>query len=140
MSLPVRILKSLCSTLNSISPTVCTATLTHHAKVIDDCASDSNHKKLLGMTTYLCHQYQEASATHHKMMESYNEKCNAAGPLGVESWTTQIKTAEAQHLDQIYHANIVQHKTESDQSPSGQLPTPGPTEAWLELALLVEEK
>jgi hypothetical protein len=53
------ILKSLWSLLNSISPTVRTATLPHRAEMLDD-ATDSNHKKMLSMTATLCSKYREA--------------------------------------------------------------------------------
>lgn len=43
------ILESLWSGLNRITPATRTATLAHRAEVIDDHASDSNHKKALGM-------------------------------------------------------------------------------------------
>ena len=43
------ILETLWSTLNSITPTVRTATLAHRAEIIDDHATDSNHKKMLAM-------------------------------------------------------------------------------------------
>lgn len=43
------ILESLWAGLNRISPSTRTATLAHRAEVIDDHASDSNHKKALGM-------------------------------------------------------------------------------------------
>jgi len=39
------ILESLWSTLNTITPATRTATLAHRAEIIDDHASDSNHKK-----------------------------------------------------------------------------------------------
>jgi hypothetical protein len=50
------ILKSLWSSLNSISPTVRTATLPHRAEMLDDHATDSNHKKMLSMTATHCAQ------------------------------------------------------------------------------------
>ena len=43
------ILESLWSSLNTISPTMCTATLAHRAETLDDHMMDSNHKKLLGI-------------------------------------------------------------------------------------------
>ena len=43
------ILESLWSRLNAISTATQTATLAHRAEVIDDHASDSNHKKALGI-------------------------------------------------------------------------------------------
>ncbi len=47
------ILESLWSTLNTITPSTRTATLAHRAEVIDDHATDSNHKKALAMGTHL---------------------------------------------------------------------------------------
>ncbi|KAM6494950.1 hypothetical protein JOM56_009573, partial [Amanita muscaria] len=43
------ILESLWSSLNAISPTVRTATLAHRAEMLDDHATDSNNRKLVGM-------------------------------------------------------------------------------------------
>jgi Kyakuja-Dileera-Zisupton transposase len=43
------ILEMLWASLNTISPTMRTATLAHRAKTIDDHATDSNHKKMLGI-------------------------------------------------------------------------------------------
>ena len=54
------ILESLWSLLNSISLTVRTATLPHRAEMLDDHATDLNHKKMLGMTVTLCSKSQEA--------------------------------------------------------------------------------
>lgn len=47
------ILESLWASMNTITPTVRTATLAHRAEIIDDHACDSNHKKLLGMSKSL---------------------------------------------------------------------------------------
>ena len=47
------ILESLWSTLNTITPSTRTATLAHRAEVIDDHATDPNHKKALAMGTHL---------------------------------------------------------------------------------------
>jgi hypothetical protein len=44
------ILESLWATLNTITPSTRTATLAHRAEIIDDHASDSNHKKMLAMS------------------------------------------------------------------------------------------
>jgi hypothetical protein len=47
------ILEMLWSSLNTISPTMRTATLAHRAETIDDHATDSNHHKMLGIGKYL---------------------------------------------------------------------------------------
>lgn len=49
------ILESLWANLNTISPTVRTATLAHRAEMLDDHCSDSNFKKLLGMGEFAFH-------------------------------------------------------------------------------------
>jgi hypothetical protein len=50
------ILEMLWSSLNTIMPTTRTATLAHRADTIDDHATDSNHKKMLGISKLdLCH-------------------------------------------------------------------------------------
>lgn len=51
------ILESLWSVLNTITPSTRTATLAHRAEIIDDHASDSNHKKALGMGTIFISYY-----------------------------------------------------------------------------------
>ncbi|KAF8224439.1 hypothetical protein L208DRAFT_1080349, partial [Tricholoma matsutake] len=48
------ILKSLWSSLNSISPAVRTVTLPHWPEMLDDHATDPNHKKMLSMAVTLC--------------------------------------------------------------------------------------
>jgi len=42
-----KILESVWSTYNTISMAVRTATLAHHAEVLDDHACDNNHKKAI---------------------------------------------------------------------------------------------
>jgi hypothetical protein len=44
------ILESLWSSLNSITPSMRTATLAHRAEMIDDHANNSNYKKMIGMS------------------------------------------------------------------------------------------
>jgi hypothetical protein len=46
------ILESLWAGLNTMSPAMRTATLAHRAEVLDDHATDSNHKKLLALSEY----------------------------------------------------------------------------------------
>ena len=54
------ILESLWSSLNSISPTAHTATIAHRAKMLDDHATDSNHKKMLGIVSTLWKSHRTA--------------------------------------------------------------------------------
>ena len=47
------ILETLWSTLNSISPSLCTATLAHRSEVLDNHMNDGNWKKMVSMSEYL---------------------------------------------------------------------------------------
>ena len=51
------ILESLWANLNTIAPSTRTATLAHRAEIIDDHATDSNHKKALAMGKCLKKSY-----------------------------------------------------------------------------------
>ncbi|KAF8801050.1 hypothetical protein BYT27DRAFT_7216408 [Phlegmacium glaucopus] len=54
------IMESLWSSLNAISLTACTATLAHQAEMLDNHATDSNHKKTLGIISSLCRSNRTA--------------------------------------------------------------------------------
>ena len=47
------ILESLWANMNTISPAARTATLAHRSEILDDHASDSNHKKAVGLCKYI---------------------------------------------------------------------------------------
>lgn len=139
------ILESLWSSLNSISPTVRTATLAHRAEILDDHASDSNHKKLLGMTKYLCHRYLDSAEHLTNMIQNYAEQSEAAGPLAVQSWTTQIAQAERHRLTNlklmdIYGSKRVCDHAYSQSSASESSACQPEIHAWLMFAITVEEK
>jgi hypothetical protein len=55
------ILEPLWANMNTISPAARTATLAHRAEMLDDHASDSNHKKALGLR----------ESTHTDYIDSY---------------------------------------------------------------------
>jgi hypothetical protein len=90
------ILESLWSSLNRISPSTRTATLAHRAEVIDDHASDSNHKKALGMgnsiivehrlcaylgtAAVLCKRFVEASEMVQVTIHYYDQMTSIVAP------------------------------------------------------------
>ena len=88
------ILESLWSSLNSISPTARMATLAHWAKMLDDHATDSNHKKTLGMVSSLCRSYQHAIDMLDHAKIYYLNLTDQAGKTAVEKWTEDIEAAE----------------------------------------------
>jgi hypothetical protein len=73
------ILESLWSLLNSISLTVRTATLPHQAEMLDDHATDSDHKKMLGMTVRLCLKFCEAMEISAQLGNHHAELTAAFG-------------------------------------------------------------
>ncbi|KAF9470552.1 hypothetical protein BDN70DRAFT_821224 [Pholiota conissans] len=136
------ILESLWSTLNSISPSVRTATLAHRAEVLDDHACDSNHKKALGMTSYLCTRLADALKNHDDSLQYFHELTNEAGPAAVSLWTNAIVVAEKNRLVDPKAMNI--YCTQKVGKPDGVVksaPIAGASlEHWLTYALKVEEK
>ena len=73
------ILESLWSSLNSISPAVRTATLPHRAEMLDDHASDSNHRKMLSMMAMLCSKSQDALEVSTQLGKLHEELMAAFG-------------------------------------------------------------
>ncbi|KAH9478215.1 hypothetical protein JR316_0008668 [Psilocybe cubensis] len=92
------ILESLWADLNAISPAAQTATLAHQAEILDDHACDSNHKKALGITKYLCQRYLEAEETRDKYRICFSNLTNSADPEAIKLWTQQIEHVEKNRL------------------------------------------
>ncbi|KAF8233707.1 hypothetical protein L208DRAFT_1265435, partial [Tricholoma matsutake] len=78
------ILESLWASLNSISPTVRTATLPHWAEMLDDHATDSNHKKMFGMTVTLCSKSWEALENSTQLGQYHGELMAAFRQLAIK--------------------------------------------------------
>lgn len=141
------ILESLWSTLNSISPTARTATLAHRAEMLDDHATDSNHKKMLGIVTSLCKNHRTATDMLEHAELYYENLTTQAGSLAIAKWTADIEEAEERRrydltaMD-IYAANM------NKSGPSRPIISPGPVhspattslERWMAMALVVEAK
>jgi Kyakuja-Dileera-Zisupton transposase len=143
------ILESLWSSLNSISPTARTATLAHRAEMLDDHATDSNHKKTLGIISSLCRSHRTAVDMLDHAQTYYNNLTDEAGNIAVEKWTQDINEAEAERKNDIMAMDIYFAKTQdsatgnrsSDSGIRHAEPGTRPILAtWMELALAVEEK
>jgi hypothetical protein len=137
------ILESLWSTLNSISPTAWTATLAHRAEMLDDHATDSNHKKSLGMVTGLCRSYQNAVDMLDHLKMYYQNLANQAGKTAVEKWTDDIKMAEVNCKYDVSAMDIYATKLDNtpvdNRHPASGMPTTQ-LASWMECSLAVEEK
>lgn len=137
------ILESLWSSLNSISPTARTATLAHRAEMLDDHATDSNHKKNLGMVSSLCRLYRQAIDMLDHAKDYYYNLTTQAGETAVMKWTTDIESAEKMRkfdvsaMD-IYAAKLPDNPIGTRHTVAGN--PSSPLASWMELALKVEEK
>ncbi|KAF8799489.1 hypothetical protein BYT27DRAFT_7227805 [Phlegmacium glaucopus] len=136
------ILESLWSSLNAISPTARTATLAHRVEMLDDHATDSNHKKTLGIIATLCRSYQTAVDMLDHAKNYYQNLTDQAGMTAVEKWTQDIERAESMRKHDVKVMDMYAAKL--DDTPALQPLAPGmPRSAlasWMELSLAVEEK
>jgi len=136
------ILESLWSSLNSISPMSRTATLANRAETLDDHATDSNHKKTIGMVISLGRNFRHAVDMLAHAKGYYENLTEEAGVTAVERWTQDIENAERNRREDltvmdIYAANLAT-PLDNQQSAAG---TPNsPLVPWMELSLKVEEK
>ena len=141
------IMESLWSALNGISPSTRTATLAHRSEVLDDHACDSNFKKMIGMTKFLCRQHKNATLNLEEADKYLAELTNDADDLAIQQWTKEIESAERTRLvnaaDMDIYGARVGHTIREPTDPSsatGDAVPKSATETWLELALLIEEK
>jgi len=136
------ILESLWSTLNSISPSARTATLAHRADLLDDHATDSNHKKMLGIVSSLYKNYQKATDMSAHALEYYENLTMQAGPIAVAKWEGDVMAAESARTSHrpvmdIYSAKLDPPAT----SQSAPLDPSSPAlDRWMAFALIVEAK
>jgi hypothetical protein len=137
------ILESLWSSLNSISPTARTATLAHRAEMLDDHATDSNHKKCLGMVSSLCRSYRLAADMLDHAKPYYQNLTVQAGKTAIEKWSSDIKAAERNRKYDVTAMDIYAAKLPNSHLDTRH-PEPGrpttPLASWMELSLTVEEK
>jgi Kyakuja-Dileera-Zisupton transposase len=136
------ILESLWSTLNKVSPSARTATLAYRAEILDDHATDSNHRKMLGIVSTLCKSYDKATDMHLHAQEYYNNLSAQAGLTAVSKWKADIEEAETNRRYNLPAMDIYAAKQEKP--PERPAPAHDPAgvalERWMDLALTVEDK
>ena len=138
------ILESLWSSLNSISLTVRTATLAHRAEMLDDHATDSNHKTLLGMTVRLCSKSQEAWEISTQLGQHHVELTAAFGQQAIERWEDEVTSAESLRLTNVKVMDM--YATQGFTSASSALASgpalalvQSPVEEWIDFAIIFEQ-
>ena len=135
-----QIIESLWSNLNSISPTVRTATLPHRAETLDDHACDSNHKKLLSMTDNLQTRYLDAITMAGQTDVYYLDVARTVDPATLKTWEDEVRSTEGNRLTDvkvmdIYAARLPDRLSTEPITTSAS----APIDQWMEYALLVEE-
>lgn len=139
------ILESLWSSLNSISPTVRTATLPHRAEMLDDHATDSNHKKSLNMPDTLCVKYREALKTSVALSKHHAALTATFGQQAVDVWEQQVLAAEAVRLTNIKSMDIYATQGSAAEAAAASAPAAAPipsqsaAEEWIDFAIIVQE-
>ena len=91
-------MESLWLALNGISPSTCTATLAHHSEVLDDHMCNSNHKKMIGMTKFLCHQHKNTILNLEEVEQYLAKVTNDADNLAIQQCTQEIESVEQTRL------------------------------------------
>ncbi|KAH9481976.1 hypothetical protein JR316_0006506 [Psilocybe cubensis] len=137
------ILESLWADLNHISPAARTATLAHRAELLDDHASDSNHKKALGITKYLCRRHDEAEEKQEQYRVAFVNLTQGADPDAVKLWKQQIEEAESKRLvdPKVMDIYAAKRPGTSTVTPDAVPHRPlNPIESWIQFAVVVEER
>ncbi|PPR03552.1 hypothetical protein CVT24_007599 [Panaeolus cyanescens] len=142
------ILESLWSKLNEISPSLRTANLSTRSEVMDDHATDSNHKKMLALISSLRQQYHHAlsqSTSFRQYFEGLAPYCRAR----IGEWTKQIEHVEKHRLSDRSLMDVYGSLHDKDNVTSGgagltiaseSTENLSPADRYLAYALIVEEK
>ncbi|PPQ85582.1 hypothetical protein CVT24_009935, partial [Panaeolus cyanescens] len=141
------ILESLWSVLNEVSIAARTATLASRAEMIDDHASDSNHKKALNMIHFLCGLLIKAR-NQSKALDTYFSNLNMMCSARTAEWIKQVEYAENTRLSDVAVMDIYGTvQPNKPPPPSSDMAQPRENDAtsnkvfeYLELALFVEER
>ncbi|PPQ76341.1 hypothetical protein CVT24_008129 [Panaeolus cyanescens] len=140
------ILESLWSVLNEVSIAARTATLAGRAEIIDDHASDSNHKKALNMIHFLCNLLVKGR-NQSKALDSYFSDLNTMCSARTAEWTKQVEFAEQTRLSKVdvmdIYGTAKPDKTPPEDSVEQTCQSDTTTNEifeYLELALFVEER
>ena len=131
------ILESLWSTLNSISPSACMATLAHRAELLDDHTTDLNHKKMLSIISSLSKNHRKAIDMSQLAQEYYDNLTNVAGMTSIGLWEKEILEAESKRSENRSAMDIYVSKTERPitQVSAALDPQSSALDTWMAFAL-----
>jgi Kyakuja-Dileera-Zisupton transposase len=138
------ILESLWAVLNAVTPAMRTATLAHRAEIMDDHMTDSNHKKALGLTTWLCQRYTQAAAMSRSALLYYDKLTKGIDSETVKEWEAVISLAESERKQDRSVMDILgAAKPQSEEAtalPEMDRAADGLVSEWLQLAIQLQEK
>ena len=142
-----QIIESLWLNLNSISPTVQTATLLHRAEMLDDHACDSNHKKMLSMSETLHSRFMNANTMVDQTDAYYLDITGNVNREIYQIWEEEIRVAEAMCCWDIKAMDIyaawLPDQLQDEQSSllvsASVTVIQTPLEHWIEFGLFIEE-
>jgi hypothetical protein len=152
------ILEMLWSSLNSITPTVRTATLANRAETIDDHATDSNYKKMLNigmaylrgknlsclvatLVASLSNRHVEATTMLSEARTYFQHLTTSIHENDTKQWEKEIQHAELNRHEQPAVMDIlgtkqcVHHDILLDDGEQGST-----SETWIQMAIDIEEK
>lgn len=152
------ILESLWANLNTITPSTRTATHAHRAEIIDDHATDSNHKKALSMgerlnnpisvfpmdilASGLSNRFIHATEMVRLTQNYYDQMSGTVSASLRNQWQKEITHAECHRLSNPAIMDLMGAKEANHE----QQPNPSPDRPecsafqWLTLAIAIEEK
>ncbi|KAF8815490.1 hypothetical protein BYT27DRAFT_7213409 [Phlegmacium glaucopus] len=115
--------------------------------MLDDHASDSNHKKALGITNSLVARYWQASAMADETQTYYLKMTSIVEAERVNTWEDEILKAKLMReadltVMDIYRARVPDQLLDDTSSGLGlgsAMPI-SPVHQWIQFALMVEEK
>ena len=111
--------------------------------MLDDHASDSNHKKTLGIVSSLCRSHSTAVDMLDHAKTYYQNLTDQVGTTAMEKWTFDIEAAECCWKYDISVMSIYAAKLDNDDQDVWHLASGMPNtplSIWMELLLAVEEK
>ena len=117
----------------------CDITGAHRAKMLDDHATDSNHKKMLSIVSTLWKSHWTAIDMVKSAQLYYDNLIIQAGPMAVAKWSSDIEATERnciydlEAMD-IYAAKLNEHQL-AIRPPTNMASSPA-LEQWMALALL----
>jgi hypothetical protein len=121
--------------------------------MLDDHATDSNHKKMLGMTVTLCSKAREALENSTQLGLYHAELTAAFGQQPIERWEDEVISAETRRLTDIkvmdmYATQISEAAAAAGSgsgsapgaaSSSGTAPVQSAVEEWIDFAILCQQ-